>query len=476
MKPALKAGFVLIMGVRQMDCDVLIVGAGGTGLVVAAVIARQAPNLRVVLLERDLSTPCNTAIASNFIPAAGTRFQRAAGIIDGPDLLLSDILRKNGGAVDPVLARAICVASVDVVHFLVDVVGVGLEFAPELIWLGHSVPRMHAHPERGGPPVLASLKRFVEACPKVEIVDQAVCTGLIGDAQSGVTGVSVRHAGADLRIDATSVVLACGGFGARPDRLAVHIPEMAGAPHIGSSKDLGDALAWGERLGAAVALLGAYQGRDCIFADGTRVTPPVLNQGGIAVNASGKRFVNELEDYSSLARVYRRQPGQHAYFIWDQRIQEQVSGVLVMRQAMARGGIFQAADVRGLAQALGLPALALERTLADWAALPAGQADPYGRRAPAQPLAPPYFAARITGAVAHTQGGLVVDPEGRVLRPDGQPIKGLHAGGNAIAGLSGQGCEGYLSGNGLLVAYASGYLIGRAIARQSTCSGAICGA
>jgi fumarate reductase flavoprotein subunit len=57
-----------------------------------------------------------------------------------------------------------------------------------------------------------------------------------------------------------------------------------------------------------------------------------------------------------------------------------------------------------------------------------------------------------------------VDAAGRVLRPDGQVIARLHAGGNAIAGLSGDSCTGYLSGNGLLVAYTTGYLIGRAIA------------
>lgn len=182
-----------------MNCDVLIVGAGGTGLMVAAVLASQAPSLKVLLLERDLETPCNTAIASNFIPAAGTRFQRAAGINDSADQLLSDIVRKNGGRVDRVLAKAICTASAEAVHCLVDVAGVELEFAPELTWLGHSVPRMHAHPERGGPPVLASLRRFVEACPSVEILNQAVGTALIGDVQRGVTGGFARRAGTDLQ-------------------------------------------------------------------------------------------------------------------------------------------------------------------------------------------------------------------------------------------------------------------------------------
>ena len=449
-----------------LDTDVVIVGAGGTGLTAAAAIATNAPHLRVTLIERDLSIACNSAIASNFIPAAGTRFQRAAGIDDTPDLLLSDILKKNKGRVDLRLARAICESSAETIHWLVDKVGVELELAPELTWLGHSVVRMHAHPERGGPPVLASLRRFVEGCAKVKILDQTICTGLIGDALVGITGVSSKRAAQTLQIKASRVVLASGGFGARPELVAMHIPEMASAPHIGSAKDLGDALDWGQQLGASLANLSSYQGRDCIFADGTRVTPPVLNQGGIAVNAHGVRFVDELQDYSSLARVYRRQPGQVAYFIWDQHIQDQVCNVLVMRQAMERGGIVRAADATALAQTLGLPEAALEATLQQWVTQPRDSCDAFGRSAPAKPLTPPYYAARITGAVAHTQGGLVVDAAGRVLLPNGRPIAGLFAGGNAISGVSGDSCTGYLSGNGLLVAYTSGYLIGRAIASE----------
>ena len=449
-----------------LDTDVVIVGAGGAGLTAAAAIASHAPGLRVVLLERDLSSPSNSAIASNFIPAAGTRFQKAAGIEDTPDLLLADILGKNQGQVDLRLARAICESSADALHWLVDTVGVDLELAPELTWLGHSVVRMHAHPQRGGPPVLASLRHFVEGCPSVQIFDQTVCTALSGDASAGICGVSAQRAGQMLQISAARVILACGGFGARPELIAAHIPEMAGAPHIGSSKDLGDALDWGHRLGARLDRLGSYQGRDCIFPDGTRVTPPVLNQGGIAVNASAERFVNELLDYSSLARIYRRQPGQAAFFIWDQYIQDQVSGVLVMRQAMERGGIVRAPDATALAQALGLPAQALAATLRQWAEQPRGVPDAFGRSAPERPLEPAYYAARITGAIAHTQGGLVVDGAGRVLQPNGQPIAGLHAGGNAVAGVSGDSCTGYLSGNGLLVAYTSGYLIGRAVSSE----------
>ena len=40
----------------------------------------------------------------------------------------------------------------------------------------------------------------------------------------------------------------------------------------------------------------------------------------------------------------------------------------------------------------------------------------------------------------------------------------LHAGGNTAAGLSGDTAGGYTSGNGLLVAYTTGMIIGKGVA------------
>jgi fumarate reductase flavoprotein subunit len=67
----------------------------------------------------------------------------------------------------------------------------------------------------------------------------------------------------------------------------------------------------------------------------------------------------------------------------------------------------------------------------------------------------------------HTQGGLMVDNDGRVLRLDGKPIPNLFAGGGATAGLSGRtGARGYASGNGLLSAVGLGRLCGTSAARE----------
>ncbi|MBL8645385.1 MAG: FAD-binding protein, partial [Rhodospirillaceae bacterium] len=80
-------------------------------------------------------------------------------------------------------------------------------------------------------------------------------------------------------------------------------------------------------------------------------------------------------------------------------------------------------------------------------------------------LAPPYKAVKVSGALFHTQGGLVVDKDARVLRPDKSPLPNLFAGGGAARGISGPGNSGYLAGNGLLAATALGRLAGMAAAR-----------
>ena len=77
------------------------------------------------------------------------------------------------------------------------------------------------------------------------------------------------------------------------------------------------------------------------------------------------------------------------------------------------------------------------------------------------------YICRVVPALFHTQGGLMVDNDGRVLRPNGRPIANLFAGGGAAAGLSGRsGAAGYASGNGLLSAIGLGRLAGLAAAQE----------
>jgi fumarate reductase flavoprotein subunit len=90
---------------------------------------------------------------------------------------------------------------------------------------------------------------------------------------------------------------------------------------------------------------------------------------------------------------------------------------------------------------------------------------PFGRDFTRRPaLQPPYYAVRVTGALFHTQGGLVVNERAQVLREDGTTLPNLFAGGGAARGVSGPGASGYLAGNGLLTATTFGRLAGESAA------------
>jgi len=76
-------------------------------------------------------------------------------------------------------------------------------------------------------------------------------------------------------------------------------------------------------------------------------------------------------------------------------------------------------------------------------------------------------AAKVTGALFHTQGGLLIDSQCRVLRAGGaRAFPNLLAAGGAARGVSGKAVWGYLSGNGLLSAIAGGHLAAETIAAQ----------
>jgi fumarate reductase flavoprotein subunit len=116
--------------------------------------------------------------------------------------------------------------------------------------------------------------------------------------------------------------------------------------------------------------------------------------------------------------------------------------------------------VAGLAACIGCDAAALRSTL-DGMRAGAVQAD---GRVFARALAAPYFAVKVTGALFHTQGGLDIATDARVLRQDGTPLPNLLAAGGAAGGVSGDEVWGYLSGNGLLSAVAGGWIAARTAA------------
>jgi fumarate reductase flavoprotein subunit len=116
----------------------------------------------------------------------------------------------------------------------------------------------------------------------------------------------------------------------------------------------------------------------------------------------------------------------------------------------------KAQSAEELAAELGIAAEGLKQTVREYNSSAAGGAkDAFGRSLP-EPLSAPFYGVKVTVALYHTQGGLKVNSNGQVLRPDDSIIANLYAGGGAAMGVSGKGLEGYLPGNGLLASLGLG--------------------
>ncbi len=447
-----------------LQVPVLIIGAGACGL--TAALAAHDAGAEVLVLERDPSPSGSTAMSSGMIPAAGTALQAARGVDDSAERMAADIQAKAHGQNDSALVAAICVASGPTVDWLVARHHVALELVEGFLYPGHSRTRMHAPVSRSGADLIAGMLQAARST-EIDIVTDALVTTLYAEADGFVRGVEFqRPDGSHERVGCGTLVLACSGFGGNAELVARYIPEIAGALYHGHSGNRGDALCWGEALGAATAQLGAYQGHGSVAAGhGILITWALMVEGGFQVNARGERFSNEHQGYSEQAMQVLAQPGGVAWNIYDARLHAMALDFEDYRDAVAAGAIRQADSIEALADACGLPADKLAATLRATANC---QPDSWGRDFSAKPaLTAPFFAVKVVGALFHTQGGLRVDMQARVLRPDGIALPNLFAGGGAAAGISGNSRDGYLSGNGLLSAVVLGAKAGQAAAALS---------
>ena len=440
-----------------VQADIAILGAGAAGMFVS--LAAQSRGLRVALFEPRADLPNNLAISGGLLPVAGSGLQRAAGVPDSPEAWLADLRQFAPGMVNEQIAEAVALALPAACDFLQAQCAAPLRFLPDMVAPGHGQRRFHSVQPASGQALHQWLRQAVRSAPGISWFE--------GSAEVERDGAGFElHSPQGLFDDVRSaqLVLAGGGFGANADMVAQYIPGMGGALHNGSATNDGSTLALGLRWGAQLWGMDGYQGQGHTNPGGvTRLGMGIPSLGGIMVNRQGLRFVAEDIGPSALAPAVLAQSGGLALELFDQAIEDQLGNHSAYQQARQAGCVLSAQTLPELAALAGIEAAALQHTLDEVSACAQGQTDRLGRRSFARVLGAPWKASWVTGALSHTQGGLLTDADGAVLQAGGQRMAGVFAAGGCAAGLSGRGAEGYLPGNGLAQAFGLGWRVAQAL-------------
>ena len=445
----------------EYSIPIVVVGAGGCGL--SAALSAKENNSEVLVIERDSTPLGTTAMSTGLIPGANTRLQRAAGIEDTPEIFANDIINKTKGETDPEIATSLAIESSKTIEWLIDNYQIPLSLVDSFLYPGHSVMRMHGTPNRTGSELMGALCRAAERA-EIDVLTNALVTDLYSDSNHKILGVKVlRTDGQTEEIGCDALILACCGFAGNPEMVEEYMPQIKEAEFFGHPGNKGDAIKWGKSLGADLADIGSYQGHGGLAAGrGVPILWPMIMEGGFQVNINGERFSNESLGYSEQAVKVVSQPKKIAWNIFDERLHELMKEFEDYNNAIEAKAIIKADNAAELSALTGINKDSLDKTIKEVEEMVEGKRkDSFGRDFTIKPkLESPYYTVKVTGALFHTQGGLVVNEDAQVMDKNKVPLPNLFAGGGSARGISGPSDWGYIAGNGLLTATTFGRLAG----------------
>jgi fumarate reductase flavoprotein subunit len=464
------------------DADVVVIGAGGAGMT-AAMTAADAGQ-KVVILESQAMVGGNSARATGGMNAAKTvyqdenEFDQAAGVektlataaekyadnetitalaktvseqwaayqanptgyFDSVELMELDTMVGGKGINDPELVKTLCEGTADAIDWL-DENGITLHNVSS--FGGASVKRIHRPVNEEGKVVSVGaymIPLLQENCEKrgIDIVLNTTVDTILTDANGAAVGVSgTDKDGNTVVVNAKSVILATGGFGANLDMVTQYKPELAGFMTTNAAGAQGQGIEMATAIGAGTVDMDQIQIHPTVEANtAALITEGLRGDGAILVNANGERFVDEVGTRDVVSAAEIAQPGSYSWLIVDQAMADASS---VIQGYIKKGYTKTGATYEELAKELDVDPAAFANTMETWNGYVEAKNDPdFGRTSFANPLNNgPYYAIKVTAGVHHTMGGVTINSATEVLKEDGTVIPGLVAAGEVTGGVHG---------------------------------------
>ena len=419
---------------ETLDCDVVIVGAGGAGLT-AAVRATQE-GAKVLVLEKMAFVGGNSLKASGGMNCADTKFQAALDITDsGVPEFIEDTMNGGHGINDLALVTTMAENSSDAVDWL-ESIGAPL---PKVAATGGTVHKYLHSPEDGSPVGAYLVAKLNEEAEKqgIEIMLNTRATEIIM-ADGAAAGVKAEDAEHEYTIHAKAVILASGGFGSNFELMCSFNPSLANAVTTNHPGATGDGILMAEAVGAATVDMEQIQLHPTVYQEtSTLVSEKMRSLGSILVNQEGKRFTNDLSTRDAVSAAELEQTGGYAWIVFDQNL---VDNNKSAQQYIEKGMAVSGNTYEELAQAMNVDEAAFVETMNTWnAAVAAGVDEEFGRNngMDADLSTAPFYAIQIAPGIHHTMGGVKIDTATEVIDTEGKAIPGLFAAGEVTGGVHG---------------------------------------
>lgn len=467
--------------------DVVVVGAGASGVPAALSAAESGATVAVLQKESVIISQGNS----------GTGIDLATSDPAGIEALIAKLMNDNAHRCNPKLLRQWAYNSGKAVNWVIDrarqggaqVIDQGnLQQGAILELNGYTMNYTTAYfgpkPYTNGDGMRALGKtaakagvQFFFSMPAVQLVQHASgkVAGVIGKGSDGRYVRFLAHKG---------VILATGDYQNNHAMCDYFIPDVK---HFGRKQlnKTGDGHVMGYWAGGVIEPIGHTK----MLHDFDAGPASMCNMPFLAVDGSGKRFVNETVDMSVLNNYLRRadQAGRYAQIFDAQYMQQGAKwpGKLVPpeglreympEEASPHRGVFEtfidtykADTLEALARKIGVDPATLMATVKRYNELAAAGKDlDFGKpKAMLQPIdTPPFYGIRRTLRISAVCSGLLVDEHHRCLDADAKPIPGLYAIGNLGGGFYG-GVDYPLTVFGLSLGrcFTFGYLAGKHVAQ-----------
>jgi len=274
-----------------MNSDVLIIGAGGAGLVAALHAKKEGASVRV--LTKEYPTRSQTCMAQGGINAVLANVNE-----DSIEAHVGNTLKSAHGEADEEAIRFMCGEAPNAVQWL-DEIGVCFsrtedgKIAQRTLG-GASAPRACYAQDYTGLKILHTL---YDNCLKegIEILAEKYLLSLLKDSAGHVCGAEVLdiRSGNIEHYEANAVILATGGYS-----------RIYGKNSTNSTSSTGDGVAVASKAGAKLVDMEFVQFHPTGLKNSSiLISESARGEGGYVINSKGERFTNELAPRDELSRA-----------------------------------------------------------------------------------------------------------------------------------------------------------------------------